>query len=145
MVRATLELHKEKRYINRTYKPKAEKINKEIYKTTLQNNLEQLQKEPGNNTQEMYNQLQPCILQAAEAASENEPGVRNRHKLSTKTIQLIEQKERLIQLSQEQTGDTREYPELNKRTKREIGKDVRKYNVNLTQKITEKTQGQSKE
>jgi hypothetical protein len=40
------------------------------------------------------------------------------------------------QLSQKPTGDTREYSELNKRTKREIRKDLRKY-VNQTQNILE--------
>jgi site-specific recombinase XerD len=41
------------------------------------------------------------------------------------------------QQSQEPTGDTREYSELSKRTKREIRKDLQKYKVNLTQNILE--------
>ena len=134
MVRAILTLNKRKRYAKISHKPKLEKINKEIYKSTLKNNLEKLQNKSEDKVQEIYNQIQSHILQAVKTASLKEAGIRNKQKLSVNTIQLIEQREIVKQISSE---DSKEYSEINKMTKRAIRKDVREYNVNLTRNILE--------
>ena len=137
MVRAKIKIHKKKRYVKKWCRPTVERINEKIFKDRLQERIKQTQGSTEKKVQELYDQLECCILQSAKDASSNKQDIRNKHKLSEGTIKLLEQREKTKQ-SMHKTGKmTAEYSELDRRTKREIRKDLRKYSLNQTRSILE--------
>ena len=69
MVWAAVTLDCRRRYFARSRKPEAVKINKDIYKATLEAKLEQGQNSQAEEVQEIYNNIQTKILKSAEEAS----------------------------------------------------------------------------
>jgi hypothetical protein len=102
-----------RRYFSRSRKPEAKKINKDIYKVTIEDKLEQGQSNRAEEVQEIYNNIQTKILKSAEEASRNENGIRNKHKLSENMIRLIEKKEQLRKNIQKSKPHN-EYAKINK-------------------------------
>ena len=69
-----------------------------------------------------------------EEASRNEDGIRNKHKLSENMTRLIEKRDQLRKNIHESEPHNLEYVEINKLTKREIRRNIRQYNLNLTKR-----------
>ena len=144
MVRARIKTNKRKIYVKNSHRIKTQKVNSEIFETTLQDKLQNLDIELENNVQKLYNCLQSSILESAEEASKKDLKIKNRHKLSSDTVRLIEQREMIKKAVHESIEDGAEYTEINRRTKRAIRKDIREYNLNKTREILENSRSTKK-
>ena len=140
MVMATIRSKGKKKRGKKYFKPNAKKINKEIYKRSLEEKMQQIKEtNPNEDVQGHYNSIQSCILQAAMEASKQDPDVKNKEKLSINTLRLIEQREIMKQKWQKLIVGPEEYYRIDKETKREIRKDLREYNLNQIKNVLTNT------
>jgi molecular chaperone GrpE (heat shock protein) len=89
--------------------------------------------------QELYNNIQACIMHSARQATRRATGVRNSRKLSKSTIKLIDLREQARKVTQQLGRKTAEFAELNKRTKRKIRKDLWEYKLIRMKSVLEKS------
>ena len=132
LVKATMKIKKRKR--QRPQKNKTE-MNKDTFMLKLQQDLEQTVFADDQGAQELYNSLESCLTQASATASKEKP--RSRNKLSQNTIALIEQRALLSRTRRDSERKNAEYLELDKKTKREIRKDLRDYRNEITRSTLE--------
>lgn len=145
MVRAALETNRKSRKRIQHKKQGPTAINRETYKAALNTRIQQMQSTTNPiGVQEQYSELKANILRATRDAAQQDSKIRNREKLSENTIRLINERERLKGTSPKSNRQKEEYSEINKLTKREIRKDLRRYEKETTKTILEESKSTKK-
>ena len=116
-----------RRYRAKPSRPAVEKLNKNKFLEKLQVELTQTSINADTGAVESYNALEQSIIQASNHSFTNRASTKPKYTLKQSTIELIKQRDSLNHTRLNSEGARKRFAELDKRTKREIRKDIREH------------------
>ena len=144
MIRLHLQIKKRKRPFIISQSTKPDRINQQQYKEMLQHTLTDPNQQSETNTQILYTKLSKCILQAAKSSTFPNKKSERQDKLKETTKRLIEKREELKANANNSDEKKQEFEEINRRTKREIRRDIREHNTELIRRTIEHSKSTKK-
>ena len=142
MAKIRLITKRQRRPYNSSNHFKTNNIDFNSYKIELKHQIETNPITDAEPIQENYLSLINCITKAGEKSKTINN--KRRGKLSKETLKLLEERESLRKNASQSEEKKREYQLINKITKREIRKDLRKYRSIVTQEIIDSTKSVKK-
>ena len=119
-------------------------INPEKYKEEMEKSLRELNQQESLGAQNLYNGLERCLTKAARRALSTDKCVERRNKLKESTRHLMEEREKQKSEAAINPQKRKDCEEMNKRTQREIRRDIKEYNTEKVKKVMERSKSVKK-